>query len=561
MLYVPLSRDYVSVKSFGATGDGTTDDSAAFTAAWAALKATVNVTRNAVPYKLVIPPGTYKISTPVNWTGGASTFLAWNAVIEADGAVILGNTTGKAVFDITGVRGLHLKGMHVYGDPTNTPTCAWQIGNISSTTCGNNTFSDLSTGGSFSKAACINFGSETTLWHFCYFINEIASASAYAFIADGAMRNGVTSDYATVRSSGTWVSFTNNRFQGCRFQKNTDGSAFWLEGSIGWQFDSDCYFLAFDDAGMVIRQSAAIRNSNLRIAGLFETTQGSGLDYVIKFIQPDTESSAIAGFTLDAATPHASTSIIRLARESDETDMTSGLMSFRQAKMTVQGPFTGVTPVLFSGPKMDWRGDIICGDATMVNLGVLNEFHGTLYTDDWSTIVSLPSSKSSYVVHDKYGIAGVPFPVANSSVISTVTGTTTETALATVSIPGGMMGANGSLRIRAIFSHTGSTNVKTFRVRVNSTAGNSLGAITSSAAGTTVTHAEWEMMNRNSASSQFAFSLGNRASDLLQSLLATSAGVGQNTANDFDLLLTGTLANSGETATLEYYRIDLVRRK
>lgn len=390
--------DNISVKEFGTLG--TNDDSSVFSAAWAALKAKLNVTQGLVPYRLVIPPGIYRIATPINWTGGVSTYLGWNTHILAEGAVFLGNTTGKAVVDMTGVRGVHTRGLAIYGDPTNTPTAGVMIGNIGTGTCGNNRFTQVKTTGSFTKAPAVNFGSETSQWEFCYFINNIATNTAYAFIGDGKNRFSLTSDYATLRSADTAVSFTNNRFMGCRFQKDTGGNAVYIEGSIGWQFDPDCYFLAFDDSTVLIRQTAATRNSSLRIGGLFETVFGAGLKYVVTVVQPDTESSAIAGFELLAATPHAATAIIRLARESDMGNMTSGLMSFRQARLVLQGKFSPTSPVLFAGPKMDWRGDIIAGDATQVNLGILNEFHGTLQTNDYGTIVSAPGGNSSGIAVD-----------------------------------------------------------------------------------------------------------------------------------------------------------------
>jgi hypothetical protein len=68
------STDFVSVKDYGAVGDGTTDDTAAFTAAAAANKS------------LYAPPGTYKLTNwqPINGTvlrgaGYASTFIKQGA--------------------------------------------------------------------------------------------------------------------------------------------------------------------------------------------------------------------------------------------------------------------------------------------------------------------------------------------------------------------------------------------------------------------------------------------------------------------------------------------------
>ncbi|MCR4286650.1 MAG: hypothetical protein NUW09_01420, partial [Deltaproteobacteria bacterium] len=53
---------------------------------------------------------------------------------------------------------------------------------------------------------------------------------------------------------------------------------------------------------------------------------------------------------------------------------------------------------------------------------------------------------------------------------SSVTGTTSETTLYSLVIPGGRIKANGALRINAIYSFTGSTNSKTMKVKLGGTA-------------------------------------------------------------------------------------------
>ena len=75
----------VSVKDFGAKGDGVTDDTVALT------NARNFIASNATRYKLIFPSGIYKYSVSPNWA-------IQDAVIEAQGEVILRYTgTGNAV--------------------------------------------------------------------------------------------------------------------------------------------------------------------------------------------------------------------------------------------------------------------------------------------------------------------------------------------------------------------------------------------------------------------------------------------------------------------------------
>src|SRR5213079_2421852 len=51
--------------------------------------------------------------------------------------------------------------------------------------------------------------------------------------------------------------------------------------------------------------------------------------------------------------------------------------------------------------------------------------------------------------------------LAQSAVAASVTGTLTETVLATIAIPAGAMGVNGAIRVTALWSYTNSADTKT----------------------------------------------------------------------------------------------------
>jgi hypothetical protein len=90
--YLSKLKDVVSVKDFGAVGDGATECAAA-------IQAAINTGKD-----VFIPSGVYKVSTPINVTNraaGAQKIFGESWGISQNGSVIRGNT-GGAVFDCTG---------------------------------------------------------------------------------------------------------------------------------------------------------------------------------------------------------------------------------------------------------------------------------------------------------------------------------------------------------------------------------------------------------------------------------------------------------------------------
>lgn len=142
---------------------------------------------------------------------------------------------------------------------------------------------------------------------------------------------------------------------------------------------------------------------------------------------------------------------------------------------------------------------------------------------------------------------GAPYVLGTSAVAVPLTGGTAETALATISVPAGTMGANGLLRITAYWSYTNNGNNKTFRARLGGLAGTQFySLVTTTALNTRITLEIW---NRNSAASQ----VGSQAGVALQTGTV-------NTALVQSLVLTGQLANGADTIQLEGYTVEVFRR-
>lgn len=144
---------------------------------------------------------------------------------------------------------------------------------------------------------------------------------------------------------------------------------------------------------------------------------------------------------------------------------------------------------------------------------------------------------------------GGPITIAQSGVASSVTGTTAETTLASIVIPGGMLGLNGAIRVVSAFSYTNSANTKSLRIK--------LGGVTASSTGPTTSASVqgYAMIrNRGAENSQVSFTnfLGSAVSSAAVTTLSADTSVNQA------LTITAQLADIGETITLEGYTVEVL---
>ena len=132
----------------------------------------------------------------------------------------------------------------------------------------------------------------------------------------------------------------------------------------------------------------------------------------------------------------------------------------------------------------------------------------------------------------------------------TLTNTTLETELATMTVKGGLMGAKGKLKIWPLLSMTNSANGKTIKLKMNGNVfyGN-----------TRTNEAQLQFLsivrNTNSQSVQ-KISSGITAGLGVTTGLVTSLTV--NTSADFTISITGQLASGADTLTLEGFFVEIV---
>ena len=138
--------------------------------------------------------------------------------------------------------------------------------------------------------------------------------------------------------------------------------------------------------------------------------------------------------------------------------------------------------------------------------------------------------------------------LAQSAVAVSLTGTTAETVLASVTVPAQMMGPNGSLRITPIWSVTNNANSKTANVKF----GGTIHSSPALASAVSASH-EFVIRNRGTLNSQISFSGAPGTNSA--SANATSS---INTALDQVVQITGQLANASDTLVLEGYTVELI---
>ena len=119
-----------------------------------------------------------------------------------------------------------------------------------------------------------------------------------------------------------------------------------------------------------------------------------------------------------------------------------------------------------------------------------------------------------------------------------LTGTTSETTMLTVSIPASLMNKRGRLSVIGLLSLTNNANLKTLKVKFG---GQTLATVTSTSQAA-LGFSTW-LLNLNSETSQ---KNGNAVSFTIDTTIAN------------DLVITGQLANAGDTVTLTAVSMEII---
>lgn len=158
-------------------------------------------------------------------------------------------------------------------------------------------------------------------------------------------------------------------------------------------------------------------------------------------------------------------------------------------------------------------------------------------------------------------------PATGSAVIAQVgtsqtplTGTTSETNIVTLSVPAGLLSANGSLRVVCTWTVTNNADAKNlinrFGTSANPTTGGNTAFLNYTGATSAISVRTFmQFTNRNSVSSQVGLQANNFGWGA--STLAVAAG-SQNTASATFLNINGTLGVGSDSITLEAYTVEWI---
>ncbi len=277
--------NFLSVKSYGAVGDGVTDDTTAINAAFAALRASRStaVDSNGLVSGLSFEPGTYLITGTINATG----ISAFNCTINGNGAVLQGKCNGLPVLDMLGSRFITLKNLTVYGDTTARPTFGIVTGRIANgASVGEMTFDDVNISGYFSVANFYNLAGETCQYRHCRWYNNDNTAGSVVCLLDAMNDQNITSAFITETiATGTAQSFNEQLFIGCDFRKAVGGKCVKIIGNTSRTHFLNCYAVSVNDAVFFVYKATQVKmlhidchcettGSTLNL--LFDTTAASG---------------------------------------------------------------------------------------------------------------------------------------------------------------------------------------------------------------------------------------------------------------------------------------------
>ena len=146
-----------------------------------------------------------------------------------------------------------------------------------------------------------------------------------------------------------------------------------------------------------------------------------------------------------------------------------------------------------------------------------------------------------------------PVVLSQSAAAVSVSATAAETTLATITIPASILGLNGSMQIHTTWSCTNSANAKTMRVRFSGGSGTIFQEVAVTANATLSMFCG--ISNKNSVSAQVGLTPVNLPYGGASTVALATSSVNTNATQT--IVITGEKATAGETLTLERYYIEV----
>ncbi len=147
---------------------------------------------------------------------------------------------------------------------------------------------------------------------------------------------------------------------------------------------------------------------------------------------------------------------------------------------------------------------------------------------------------------------GVPHNISVSNTQLTLTGTLTETEIATFTMPAGSLGANGWFRFRTLISTTDNANNKNVRITMG---GSDIVNSTSGYTGEETTTRITQVWNRGAENSQVMMGATAAIDPSESGAALTTTSV--DTSADVVFSIKGTLANAADSIHLQAYSFEV----
>lgn len=197
--WADVTPNLINVQKFGATGDGTTDDTTAIQAAFDVSKGdTYNYNTH-----VYFPNGTYRVTASLDLTNRRGMIIEGES---REGVIIDSEISDKISIDICGSSYLEFRNLTINGDQTNDPKVAFFHAR---TTAANGevaayvTYKNITITGYFTHGAWLGFSNEINKWENCV-INMTGQASnEFGWYSSAYNDYSMTSDYATLSSTAS----------------------------------------------------------------------------------------------------------------------------------------------------------------------------------------------------------------------------------------------------------------------------------------------------------------------------------------------------------------------
>ena len=398
-------REFVSVKDFGAVGDGVADDTAAIQKAVDHLRSVAAVANSVlrIAPTLYFPNGVYRVTSTLNMSGLRN--HAW--AVKGEGATLLGETSGTPVVDMMWSRYWKWDGLCIVGSTTNTPNFGIILGRTfvgDNSDAGEFEFSHCTFYGSFTRACVYSLAPEVVQWNHVRFWNRDASANSYCFIHDTNNNENITSTFQAITYPvNTPQSSNENTFLTCDFRKDISGDCILYRGrGVARHNYINSYAATMDGTAVFLKEAVSY---NLLQLDIHVETSGSKR---ILLVDNDTSPSnvIIKGLRIRDHEPQCTESIINVTGTTrtvlfDDAEIDCGSPA---TTIPVFGAAAGASSKILVSGKIIWRSAFNCSLANCHLVGDLMLPETTplvTHTSGSYRVVSRPDSASGRTVKHK----------------------------------------------------------------------------------------------------------------------------------------------------------------